>query len=197
MTIVQDVPEAPEVLAAAEDEQRHDQPAHGFTKRGQAVHKKTLDHLPTRTGYQRFNKKLAVGITSTVGTMTSAYIFTVLSLVSLPAVLSDVSPKTFGSIFPHWLVSASLILLIAWIAQTFLQLVLLPVIIVGQNVQAEASDARAGKTFEDVEDAKTCIRQALNLLDIHTEGGLKDVLDAIEALKGSLTAAAPGTTAPA
>ena len=37
----------------------------------------------------------------------------------------------------------------AWIAQTFLQLVLLPIIIVGQNVQAAAADARAEATYED------------------------------------------------
>ena len=37
----------------------------------------------------------------------------------------------------------------AWIAQTFLQLVLLPIIIVGQNVQAAAADARAEATYKD------------------------------------------------
>jgi hypothetical protein len=37
------------------------------------------------------------------------------------------------------------------IAQTFLQLVLLSIIIVGQNVQAAASDARAENTYQDAE----------------------------------------------
>ena len=37
----------------------------------------------------------------------------------------------------------------AWIAQTFLQLVLLPIIIVGQNVQAAAADARSQATYDD------------------------------------------------
>ena len=37
----------------------------------------------------------------------------------------------------------------AWIAQTFLQLVLLPIIIVGQNVQAAAADARSEATYND------------------------------------------------
>ena len=35
------------------------------------------------------------------------------------------------------------LVIVAWIAQTFLQLVLLPIIIVSQNVQAAATDARA------------------------------------------------------
>jgi hypothetical protein len=35
------------------------------------------------------------------------------------------------------------------LAQTFLQLVLLPIIIVGQNVQAAATDARSQATYDD------------------------------------------------
>ena len=37
----------------------------------------------------------------------------------------------------------------AWIAQSFLQLVLLPIIIIGQNVQAAAADAHSQATYED------------------------------------------------
>ena len=37
----------------------------------------------------------------------------------------------------------------SWIAQTFLQLVLLPIIIVGQNLQAKESEKRAIATYED------------------------------------------------
>ena len=54
---------------------------------------------------------------------------------------------------------------------------------VGQNLQNEAADARAAKTFEDVEEARECIKKALSLLDVHTEGGLKVVLDAVKSLK--------------
>ncbi len=75
----------------------------------------------------RINTRLAVGITKIVGSMWCAYVFALLALISLPAAIS----------------SHSAIIIVAWIAQTFLQLVLLPIIIVGQNVQAAASDARA------------------------------------------------------
>ena len=75
----------------------------------------------------RFNQRLAVTITSRVGTMWTAYLFAGLALISLPAALS----------------SGDVIVIIAWIAQTFLQLVLLPIIIVGQNVIQSANDARA------------------------------------------------------
>ena len=75
----------------------------------------------------RINTRLAVGITKVVGSMWCAYVFALLALISLPAAIRTHDP----------------IILVAWIAQTFLQLVLLPIIIVGQNVQAAASDARA------------------------------------------------------
>ncbi len=80
----------------------------------------------------RINTRLAVVITKAVGSMWCAYIFALLALISLPAAISSHSP----------------IVIVGWIAQTFLQLVLLPIIIVGQNVQAAASDARAESDHE-------------------------------------------------
>jgi hypothetical protein len=115
--------------------------------------------------------------------MTCFWVFCLLALFSLPAVLSGFS--VFHSAFPAVIIKASIIALVAWVAQTFIQLVLLPALMVGQNLQNEAADARATKTFEDVEEARNGIKQALVLLDVHTEGGLKTVLDAIEALKTS------------
>ncbi len=75
----------------------------------------------------RINTRLAVGITKVVGSMWCAYIFALLALISFPAAIASHDP----------------IIIVAWVAQTFLQLVLLPIIIVGQNVQAAADDARA------------------------------------------------------
>jgi hypothetical protein len=92
-------------------------------------------------GAAKFNDRLAVKITKGVGTMWTGYIFALLSLFSLPAILHLVLPKL--TIFPHWLVSASLIALIAWLSQNFLQLVLLPIIMVGQNVIQSQQDAKA------------------------------------------------------
>ena len=136
------------------------EPAHGFTANGDPVHAKTHEHLPGDTAYQRFNKRLAVAITTRVGSMTTAYLFTILSLTSLPAVL--VATGWFPrSAFPAFLLRASLIALVAWVAQTFIQLVLLPIIMVGQNVQNEAADARSAKTFEDVQMLKEMTSQIM------------------------------------
>ncbi|MDP9320951.1 MAG: hypothetical protein M3P16_07635 [Chloroflexota bacterium] len=80
----------------------------------------------------RFNTWLAVRITRTVGTMWTAYLFACISLISLPAALH----------------SGDVIVIVSWVAQTFLQLVLLPIIIVGQNVIQAANDARAEADHE-------------------------------------------------
>jgi hypothetical protein len=81
-----------------------------------------------------FNGWLAVRITNIVGTMWCAYAFTALALISLPtAIASGIGP------------------LVAWIAQTFLQLVLLSIIMVGQKVAAAASDKQAFQTYKDAE----------------------------------------------
>jgi len=94
----------------------------------------------------RFNTRVAVIITKSVGSMWCAYIFALISLVALPAALASRSP----------------IIIVAWISQAFLQLVLLPIIIVGQNVQAEASDARA------LNDHETLIAIHTLVSEIHT-----------------------------
>ena len=79
------------------------------------------------------NERIGLAVTKRVGTMWAAYVFFGLSLVSLPAALA----------------SGNVIVIVSWVAQTFLQLVLLPIIIVGQNIQAKASDERAIATYDD------------------------------------------------
>jgi len=81
-----------------------------------------------------FNGRIAILITNTVGTMWCAYAFAVLALISLPEAVKGGTGT-----------------LIAWIAQTFLQLVLLSVIMVGQKVSAAASDKQALQTYKDAE----------------------------------------------
>ena len=88
-------------------------------------------HGPGRLA--RLNARVGLKVTLIVGTMWCAYLFTLLALVSAPSAFT----------------SGNSLIIVAWIAQTFLQLVLLPIIIVGQNVQAAAADARAQATYED------------------------------------------------
>jgi hypothetical protein len=103
-----------------------------------------------------FNAKFAVLITRLVGTMWCAYLFALIALLGLGPALK---PGGEG--------------LVAWIAQTFLQLVLLSVIMVGQTVQSLAADARATNTFRDAE-------TILDRLDLHTQGGLRAIMDRLD-----------------
>jgi hypothetical protein len=82
---------------------------------------------------QRFNAWLAVKITEGVGTMWCAYAFAALAIVSLPSAIRSGSP----------------VVIVSWISQTFLQLVLLSIIIVGQNILAASADKRSEATFQD------------------------------------------------
>ena len=106
------------------------------------------DHLPHSTSMQRFNRALAIRVTAGVGSMWCAYLFAAIALVSLPAALS----------------TRSVIVIVSWVAQTFFQLVLLSVIIVGQNVTGEAADARAAETYADVEAIKTGMGELRTLI---------------------------------
>jgi hypothetical protein len=90
------------------------------------------DMLPRGTAINRFNTRLALVITKAVGSMYCAYAFALFDLISLPAAIRSGPPA-----------------IVSWVAQTFLQLVLLSIIMVGQNVQAEAADKRAEATFHD------------------------------------------------
>ena len=167
------------------------EPHFGRTRLGLPVHARMLDHHAAPPGSRwpaRFNAWLAVKISRAVGSMWCAYIFALLALLSLPAVLTAAGYTHF---FPRWLVAAGLIALVAWIAQTFLQLVLLSVIMVGQGVMGQASDARSAKTFEDVEAVRVDLTTTLDRLDEKTEGGIKAVLDAVEALADRMPKAAP------
>lgn len=78
----------------------------------------------------RFNSWLAVHITRAVGTMWAAYVFVLISLVSFPQAI-------------HAFLTGDTFVGISWLSQSFLQLVLLPIIIVGQNVISASQDARA------------------------------------------------------
>ena len=104
-----------------------------------------------------FNRRLAQKITSFVSTMWCAYIFAALALISLPAAIK----------------SGDVVIIVAWVAQTFLQLVLLSIIMVGQQVSSasvekmikETHEASIGE-FEVAKEARVIADQELEELKI-------------------------------
>jgi hypothetical protein len=83
----------------------------------------------------RFNSRLAVLITRGVGTMWAAYVFVLIAFVSLPQALAA-------------FLAGDTVTGITWLSQSFLQLVLLPILMVGQRVIAAAQDLRAEADHE-------------------------------------------------
>ncbi len=120
--------------------------------------------LGYRLAMKRFNPWLAKIITNGVATMWCAYLFAAIALISLPKAIA----------------SGDSIVIVSWVAQTFLQLVLLSIIMVGQKVQAQSLEATINEThtasiaeFELAKEARTLAHQELRALrsisqDMHT-----------------------------
>jgi hypothetical protein len=126
---------------------------------------KTITDEPVKS----INAKVGLTITKGVGTMWAAYAFFALTLVSLPQVIQKGDP----------------VIIVSWIAQTFLQLVLLPIIIVGQNIQAASAEKRAILTYED---AAAVLDEAVKIqkhLD-HQDQALEHLINRLEELEAKL-----------
>jgi hypothetical protein len=95
-------------------------------KHAQVIHPKELLNEELK-GISKLNYWLAVKITNSVGTMWCAYAFLILDLFMLPPVIK----------------ANSVMIWVTYIAQTVLQLVLLPIIMVGQNVIQSQNEAKA------------------------------------------------------
>ena len=81
---------------------------------------------------KRFNQWLAKKITDGVATMWCAYLFAGIALVSFPAAIR----------------SGDALTMVSWVAQTFLQLVLLSIIMVGQNINSAGVEKMIRETHE-------------------------------------------------
>ena len=79
-----------------------------------------------------FNERLADRITTKVGTVACAYLFGGIALVALPGAVKTHNP----------------VVIVVWLSSSFLQLVLLPVIIVGQNRQGSKTEALIRETHD-------------------------------------------------
>jgi hypothetical protein len=138
------------------------------TAAGRTVHRRVIDHHPAGSRYQRFNKAAALLVTKAVGTMTCAWLFAIFDCLALPTAIH-------GGMYG----------IVQWTASFFLQLVLLSVIMVGQNLGAVASDIRSEKTFEDTE-------RIIDSLSLETRGGLQSVMAEIDALHDQIAASRSG-----
>lgn len=107
--------------------------------------------------------KVALFITKIVGTMWCAIIFTIIALISLPQAINGGTATT-----------------ISWIAQTFLQLVLLSIIMVGQNLQSRHSELRADADYETNLESKKDIEALMKRLDSIESNKLDKILEILK-----------------
>jgi len=122
------------------------------TSHPQIAQRKTEGAALVADEHVGFNGWLAVQITKTVGSMWCAYAFAGLAFISLPDAIHQ---GTFA--------------LVTWISQTFLQLVLLSVIMVGQQVLAKASDKQALQTYRDAEAVLELTDQIHRLVEVNNQ----------------------------
>ena len=116
-----------------------------------------------------FNGRFALTLTRVVGTMWCAYAFTGLALVALPSAVG----------------SGNLQQLIAWVSQTFIQLVMLSVIMVGQNILGKAQDKRAEMTYNDA-DATFHEAGEIQRHLLEQDQAMNALLDKVERLEAAL-----------
>jgi len=118
---------------------------------------------------KKFNLWLAQKVTTGVATMWCAYLFASIALISLPKAIQ----------------SGDSIVIISWVAQTFLQLVLLSIIMVGQKVQSQSVEKTINEThiaslaeFELAKEAREMAHKAvteLHQLSIDMHKLMRDV----------------------
>lgn len=102
---------------------------------------------------QSLNDRLAIIVTNAVGTMWCAYIFAGLAI--------------WGGTAVDW---HNAYQVVQWISQTFLQLVLLSIIMVGQKVLSKASDAQAKEMHDAVmEELEIAKAERIEMLELHRE----------------------------
>ena len=116
-----------------------DQKAHKFV-----VHPKTIAKP------QGFNDRLAVWISSHVGSMYCAWLFGVIGISGVYFALTG---------------NAKMTLVVGSISGYFLQLVLLPIIMVAQNVAQAASDAKATVDHQTLTYLATIQDEQLQILE--------------------------------
>jgi hypothetical protein len=88
---------------------------------------------------------------------------------------------------PSALSGGKLLDLIQWISQTFIQLVMLSVIMVGQNILGRASDKRADMTYQDA-DATFHESEQIQAHLMDQDKAINTLLDKIAGLEAALLA---------
>ena len=138
----------------------------------QRIAERTKLRPPTSTDeHVGTNGKIGLALTTVVGTMWCAYAFAILALLVLPQALGG-----------------GVLAFVQWLSQTFIQLVMLSVIMVGQNILSRAADKRADMTFQDADATFHEAKQIQAHLKVQDDA-LNTLLDKVAHLEAALSKA--------
>jgi hypothetical protein len=128
---------------------------------------KAHPHKPVNVNYLHaleqasasLNERIAILLTKAVGTMLCAYVFALLAVVGFPGM--GASPTAY----------------VQWVSQTFIQLVMLSVIMVGQRLLGRHQELQSDQQFEMTRkmyaDAETVIAQCNEIIVLLKQAGGK------------------------
>jgi len=123
----------------------------------------------TSAAHLGINSRVALVLTTVVGTMWCAYVFAILALLVVPQAIQG-----------------GLLTFVQWVSQTFIQLVMLSVIMVGQSILGQTADKRAEMTYKDAEATFHEAEQIQAHLKAQDEA-MDNILDRLEKLEVGLT----------
>ncbi|MDQ3076000.1 MAG: hypothetical protein M3Q34_02635 [bacterium] len=110
--------------------------------------------------------RIALLVTNAVGTVWCAIIFAIIALMSLQQEMSGGNSA-----------------LLTWFTQTFLQLVLMSVILIGQNIQTKVSEQKGQRDLETdlaIKQELEALIQRINIIEADEEGKLDKILGLLE-----------------
>ncbi len=136
--------------------------------KGSPIKTADLRKVDQASGLTRFNARVGLRVTLIVGTMWCAYLFGFIALFALPSAIKQ------GTFY-----------VVVWISSSFLQLVLLPIIIVGQNIQAAAADKRSEETYKDAEAVLAEARAIQSHLEAQ-DGAITNIITHLESLVAAI-----------
>ena len=116
-----------------------------------------------------FNQKLAVTLTKVVGTMACAYVFALLAIFGIPALQSVLGPYVAEYV--------------QWLSQTFIQLTMLSILMVGQSIMSRHQELQAEEAFNTTVKSFHDVEQIMAHLDVQDQK-IMEILAILEKAMG-------------
>jgi hypothetical protein len=132
-----------------------------------AVHAKEIlaESHTQETGMEKFDRRAGTAIANVLGNMKFFWFCVVLDILAIPGLVLTVMYTTFGHVIPASLAFISIgVVVVAFLSQTVIQLLALPVLQYSGNLSQIAADARAEATYRNTKDSETRLASLLEAI---------------------------------